>query len=163
MIPLNSICWYCANSICWEQIWIPKPATMYILNLAKEQQSRGTARVLQREAAPGWPPPAKPKPRCGAGSPRVLGQCHATAAPLSTARDAQLAASAICEGMKVDTPAQNHSPIPWDLLQGITHAMEQAMVTVNQVSDGLRIREPVLSKQTCQAAVSSALYLKTTQ
>lgn len=136
---------------------------MYILNLAKEQQSRGTARVLQREAAPGWPPPAKPKPRCGAGSPRVLGQCHATAAPLSTARDAQLAASAICEGMKGDTPAQNHSPIPWDLLQGITHAMEQVMVTVNQVSDGLRIREPVLSKQTCQAAVSSAPYLKTTQ
>lgn len=45
LILLNSICWYCANSICWEQIWIPMPATIYILNPATEQHSKGSSKA----------------------------------------------------------------------------------------------------------------------
>lgn len=44
-ILLNSICWYCANSICWEQIWIPMPATIYILKPATEQHSKGSSKA----------------------------------------------------------------------------------------------------------------------
>lgn len=43
--PLNSICWYCANSICWEQIWIPMPATIYISDPATEQHSKGSSKA----------------------------------------------------------------------------------------------------------------------
>lgn len=63
----------------------------------------------------------------------MLGQCHATAAPLTSAQDAQLGASAICEGMNGDIPPQDSSPIPWDLLQGITHATEQPIFMLNRV------------------------------
>lgn len=43
--PLNSICWYCANSICWEQIWIPMPATIYISDPATEQHGKGSSKA----------------------------------------------------------------------------------------------------------------------